>query len=128
MPDPITHVVSPTVATSGGIVGGISMALGVDPAALFLAFLGALVWQGVQPKVAPTFTSIRTAFSWSVASMVLGTLGGMGAAYLLKEYHPQSQGMPDVVAIGIPSFLLSLGANPIVMWLLDRLKEWRPIK
>lgn len=126
MPDPITHLTASTTLASGGIVTTIGVMLGVDPIAMFCAFMGAIVWRGWQPKIAPTFDDVYKAFSWAICSMVLGTLGGMGSEFYVIRHYEMLKGIPHVVSIGLPAFILSLAANIIVTAILDMAKRWKP--
>lgn len=126
MPDPVTHLTASSTLASGGIITTIGLALGVDPAALVCAFLGALVWRGIQPKIVPNFDEIYRAFSWAVVSMVLGTLGGMAAETAIHHYYEIFKQAPHVSTVGLPAFIVSFVANPMTIWAMKRFSEWRP--
>lgn len=123
MPDPVTHLTASSTLASGGIITTIGLALGVDPAAMVCAFLGALVWRGIQPKIVPNFDEIYRAFSWAVASMVMGTLGGMGAESALHHYYEALKNVPHISIVGLPAFIISFVANPVATYGLKRIRE-----
>jgi hypothetical protein len=125
MTDPVTHITLTTTVASGGIVTVIAGALGVDPAALVCAFMGAIVWRGIQPKIAPTFDEIYRAVAWAVASMVLGTLGGMVSEIFITNKFDEITGMPHVALVGLLAFIISVAASPLINQLLKLVKDWK---
>ncbi len=126
MPDPVTHLTAAPTIASGGIITTIGIALGVDPIAMFCAFMGAVAWRGWQPKIAPTFDEIYRAFSWALAAMVLGTLGGMGTEFYINAHYDHFKGIPHVVTVGLPAFTVSIATNILVTSLFSIIKTWRP--
>jgi hypothetical protein len=118
----ITTGLSATVA-SGGIVTAIGLFLGVDPIALFCAFIGAVVWHGVHPSIDVNYESIKVAFFWLLVSMTFGTLGGMIAEVYIQNNHASFKNMPHVAGVGLPALLLAFSCRPILARGIRFIKE-----
>ncbi len=106
-------------------LAAIGQALGIDFVALFWAFMGAVVWRALQPRIAPNFDAISTAFGWAMAAMILGSLGGILASLVLVHFFPYLESASHPTIVGLPAFLLSILCSPIILKASEQIKNWR---
>jgi hypothetical protein len=107
-------------------VGAVCQALGLDPVAMFYAFIGSVCWQAMQPKLAPTFNAITTAFGWAVMSLLVGSLGAVGIKQFLIWKFEFTASIDHPVLIGFTALLLGFGCSAIVTKALSLIAEWKP--
>ena len=126
MPDIATHTAAASQCTALSMlcIAGIGQMLGIDFVALFWAFMGAMVWRGWQPSIAPNFNSISTALGWAMAQMILGTFCGIVAALVALHLFPYLESAGHPVLVGFPAFLLAILCSPIVLKLGELIKGW----
>lgn len=126
MTDATTPVaVAQATAISMLSLAAIGQTLGIDFAALFWAFMGAVVWRALQPRIAPNFDAISAAFGWAMAAMILGSLGGILASLVLLHCFPYLAAASHPTIVGLPAFLLSILCSPIILKASEQIKSWR---
>jgi len=127
MPDPVTHATIASNATAASMVGvaAVGQALGLDYVAMFYAFMGAVCWRAIQPKLAPTFDEISGALGWAALAMLLGTLGAVVLALFAENYFLFVKQAPRATLIGLLASLLGFFCVPVVQKCLQVIKDWR---
>jgi len=127
MPDPATHAAIASNATAASMVGvaAIGQTLGLDYVAMFYAFMGAVCWRAIQPKLAPTFDEISGALGWAVLAMMLGTLGAVVLALVAENYFEFIKQAPHSTVIGLLASLLGFFCVPIAQKCVQLIKDWR---
>ena len=127
MPDPITHTAVTAQATAISMLSlaAIGQSLGIDFVALFWAFMGAMVWRALQPRIAPNFNEISQALGWAIAGMILGSLGGVLLALTCLHFLPYLESAGHPVLVGLPAFLLAIFCMPLVLKAGEQIKAWR---
>lgn len=120
-----TAVAAQVTAIAMLSLAAIGQTLGIDFVALFWAFMGAVVWRALQPRIAPNFDAISTAFGWAISAMILGSLGGIWASLALLHFFPYLESAGHPVLVGLPAFLLSIFCSPIILKASEQIKSWR---
>ena len=121
MPTLETHV---TLA-SGAALGLATNMLGLDYAAMFWAFMGALAWRAVQPKIDPTLSEISAAFGWATMATFLGSLGAGWIEISVQHYFEFFREFEHVSMIGLPSLLLGFMGNPLLLKVVELIKNYK---
>lgn len=116
-------IVAPIAMLSLATIG---QALGIDFVALFYAFMGAICWRAVQPKIDKKLDGITKAFGWAVMGMILGTLGAIFVENLALHWFPSLSKISHAQIIGLPAVLLGFLCHPIILKSMSLLKEWKP--
>lgn len=107
-------------------LGAIGQALGLDYVAMFYAFMGAVCWRAMQPRLAPTFNDISAAFGWAVTAMMFGSLGAVWVeAGLLHYWAVVFKGVTHPAMVGLPAFILSFFIVFIFTRITKFIQEWR---
>lgn len=128
MPTPEIHAQIATNATAAAMVGlaAIGQALGLDYVAMFYAFMGAVCWRAMQPRVAPTYDEVSKAFGWAVTAMMFGSLGAVWIEAGLKHFFGiLFSGLSHPVLIGLPAFILSFFIVFIFTRITKLIEEWK---
>lgn len=131
MPDIATHAAATaakSTATSMVSLAAIGSALGLDPAALFWAFMGAVCWRAVQPRIAPTFDEISRAFGWATMAMIFGSLGSVVAVTIIMAKFDLTRGVHEPALLGLTATLLGFFCTPFLLKIGELIKHWRAPK
>lgn len=124
MTEPISTGLATTLA-GGGVITTIGLFFGVDPIALFCAFMGTIIAHGLTPKIALSYETVKQALAWALVAMVFGTLGGMIAEVVVENHYSGFKDVPHVAAVGFPSLILAFASRPILSKGLKLLSDWK---
>ena len=123
MAEPASHTAA-AIAISGVSAGTLSAALGLDPTALFWAFLGAVCSRTIQPRIS-TLSEIIQAAGYAVISVVLGTLAGPFIGVAGFHYFDFLKEVGMQMAVALPAFSIALVGNEIVVRVVELIRTWR---
>jgi hypothetical protein len=128
MPSPSIHAEIASNATASSMFGlaAIGQTLGLDYVAMFYAFMGAVCWRAMQPRLAPTYNEISAAFGWAVTAMMFGSLGAVWIeAGLLHQWGHIFKNVTHPAMVGLPAFILSFFIVFIFTRITKFIQEWR---
>lgn len=128
MPTPEIHaeIVINSTAASMVTLGAIGHTLGIDPAAMFYAFMGAVCWRAIQPRLAPSFDVITNALGWAVAATLFGSLAAIWAEAIALHYCSEAfKHVPRAVMVGLPAFILSFFVVYLFKKITKLIADWK---
>lgn len=128
MPTPEIHAQAAAQSTALAMVtlATIGQSLGLDYVAMFYAFMGAVCWRAMQPRIAPSFDEVSKAFGWVLCGLLFGSLGSVWIEAILTHYWQTTfTGLTHPELVGFPAFILSFFIVFIFTKITKLIQDWK---